>query len=187
MKSQKKKNALSLWTFPYRRQYYVTHPWKLMKDIILNVKNMWHRARYGFAYVDVWNFLDWYPRVGAAALEYLALHNCGHPHDYTEEEWHEHLLYMSKRLTRCADSFDILCGKERNEYTNDFNELMRRTRCIKKEANGDIVLSHIEFTPEEEELKNNYFRRVDEIAKADQQYREDTFKWIGEDLPRLWD
>lgn len=94
---------------------------------------------------------------------------------------------MSKRLTRCADSFDILFGEERNEYKNDFDELIRRTRRIKKEANGDTILSHIEFTPEEEELKNNYFRRVDEIAKADQKYREDTFRWIGEDLARMWD
>ena len=182
----RKKNPLSLWSFPYRPLHYITHPWKLIQSITQNVKNMYHRMKYGFAYVDVWNFLDWYPRVGAAALEYLALHNCGHPHDYTEEEWHEYLLYMSKRLTRCADSFDICFGEDRNEYKEDFEEMMKRTRRITKEKTGTVI-SHVEFTPEEQKLRDNYFRRCKEIEEADQKYREDTYRWIGEDLGRMWD
>ena len=182
-----KKNQLSLWTFPYTKRHYMFHPWKLMKDITQNVKNMWHRMKYGYAYIDVWNFLDWYPRVGAAALEYLARHNSGHPADYTEKEWREHLEYMSKRLTRCADSFDLTFGIERNEYDKDFHDMMARHRMKKVLGDGSICYTHTDFTPEEETLRDNYFRRCEEIAKADQEYREDTFRWIGEDLPKLWD
>lgn len=161
----RKKNPLSLWSFPYRPLHYITHPWKLMKDIILNVKNMYHRMTYGFAYVDVWNFLDWYPRVGAAALEYLALHNSGHPQDYTEKEWHEHLLYMSKRLTRCADSFDILFGTERNEYDEEFHNMMARHRMKKVLEDGSICYTHTDFTPEEKPCAIITFVDVKKLRK----------------------
>lgn len=93
---------------------------------------------------------------------------------------------MSKRLTRCADSFDICFGEDRNEYKEDFEEMMKRTRRVTKEKTG-IVISHVEFTPEEQELRDNYFRRCKEIEEADQKYREDTYRWIGEDLGRMWD
>ena len=66
------KNELSVWTFPYRKGYYLTHPWKWFNDLYWNIRNFWHRGRYGFAYVDAWNWFDWWPKAGAAALEHIA-------------------------------------------------------------------------------------------------------------------
>ena len=94
---------------------------------------------------------------------------------------------MSKRLTRCADSFDILFGTERNEYDEEFHNMMARHRMKKVLENGSICYTHTDFTPEEETLLDNYFKRQEEISKADQEYIEQTYRWIGEDLGRLWD
>jgi hypothetical protein len=49
-----KENKLSVWKFPYKKTYYLTHPWKWFYDLYWNFRNFWHRERYGFAYIDVW-------------------------------------------------------------------------------------------------------------------------------------
>ena len=188
-KQLKKSNPLSVNTFPYRKLYYLTHPWKILKDIYWNVKNFWHRGRFGYAYVDVWNFCNWYPRVGAEALRYLARHNSSYPGTKpwsTIEEWREYLEYLANRLQRCADSQDILFGQERNEYQEELDNIMRETRKITHNADGSITESH-PLSKEQEEIRKKYWEREKEIRNADQAYIEETYKWVAEDLPYFWD
>ena len=164
-----KKNPLSVWSLSYRKSYYLTHPWKFFKDIYWNIRNFWHRGRYGYAYIDVWGFCEWYPRVGAEALRYLANHNHGYPvmkQWKTMEEWREYLEYLANRLQRCADSMDICFGNERNEYYEAYSKSMPKP---------------------EKELINKYLTREKEINDADQEYNETTWKWLAEDLGNLWD
>lgn len=184
-----KENKLSVFTYPYRKTYYLTHPWKLFKDIYWNIRNFIHRGRYGYAYVDVWNFCDWYPQVAAEALRYLAKHNSGYPGVYpwtTMKEWRAYLEYLANRLERCANCQDILFGEERNEYGEDFHNMMERTRIIETDGHGQTVWRH-ELTPEEEALRDKYFAREKEIRLADELYIIETYRWLAEDLQRLWD
>ena len=190
MKNMKKKNPLSTFGLPYRPRHYITHPWKLVHDIYWNFRNFFHRGRYGFAYVDVWNFCDWYPRVGAAALRYLARHNSGYPGVYpwtTMEEWRAYLEYLAKRLDRCADSQDILFGEERNEYSEAFHEAFRNLTYHEEKLDNGYIRTWRDETPEFRELRDKYFAREKEIAKVDQEYIENTYKWLAEDLQRFWD
>ena len=189
MENNMKKNPLSLWTFSYNKSYYLIHPWRWIRDIYWNIKNFWHRGKYGYAYVDVWNFCDWYPRVAAEALRYLALHNNGYPATRpwtTMEEWREYLNYLANRLQRCADSQDILFGEERNEYKEEFDEIMKKTRESIYTDDGSTIIPY-EFTPEQEEIRKKYIKRAEEITEADQAYIVETFKWLAEDLRRIWD
>ena len=184
-----KQNKLSLWDFPYRKSYYLTRPWKWFKDLYWNIRNFWHRGRYGYAYVDVWNFCDWYPRVGAEALRYLAKNGSGYPGVEpwdTPEKWREYLEYLANRLERCANSQDILFGEDRNEYKNALDEIMEQTYRRKENADGTISTWH-ELTPEQEEIRKKYWEREREIRDADNAYNVETYKWIGEDIGRLWD
>lgn len=185
----KKMNTLSLWSFPYRKRYYLIHPWKWWKDLYWNIRNFIHRGKYGYAYVDVWNFCDWYPRVGAEAIRYLAHHNSGYPGIKpwdTPEKWREYLEYLANRLQRCADSQDILFGAERNEYEDELDEIMKRREKRTENEDGSITISHI-LTPEEEEIRKKYWKRKEEIYAADQQYIADTYRMLADDLGRLWD
>ena len=191
-KKYKKKNQLSMWKFPYRPLHYITHPWKLMQDIILNVKNMWHRARYGFAYVDVWNFLDWYPRVGAAALEYLALHKCGYPgHEpwETPEKWRDYLQDLAARLEKCADSMDILYSEDNNlnEYSEKYHEAFNALTYHEEELENGMVRTWRDETPEYKEIREKYFEREKEIQDELQRFREETYHELGNVLAHLWD
>jgi len=122
-------------------------------------------------------------------LRYLALHNVGYPGQKpwnTIEEWREYLNYLANRLERCANSHDILFGTERNEYYEDFHNMMERTRIVETDKNGDTIWRH-ELTEEEKELRDKYFARENEIHLADELYNIETFKFLSEDLPHLWD
>ena len=174
---------------PYRKRYYLTHPWKIVKDIYWNIRNFWHRGRFGYAYVDVWNFCDWYPRVGAEALRYLALHNCGypgHPPWETPEKWRAHLNEMANKLQRCADFLDSDCETdERNEYKKEYEEIIGRT--YKTEKDGKWIRTHFDMTPEEQELCNKYYERQKELQEVDKRYAREVFGFLGENLGRYWD
>lgn len=180
---------LSVWSYPFRKTYYLTHPWKWIHDTYWNFRNWIHRANYGYAYVDVWNFCDWYPRVGAEALCYLAAHNSGWPGTdpwKTPEEWREYLEYLANRLERCANSQDICFGEDRNEYREELDKIMERRKQRTEHEDGSVTISHT-LTPEEEEIRKKYWEREKEIRDADQAYNVKTFRWLGEDLPFIWD
>lgn len=185
-----KKNPLSVWSYPYKKTYYLTHPWKWWYDTYWNIRNWIHRANTGFAYIDCWNFCEYYPRVGAAALRYLAKHNSGYPGVYpwtTPSEWKAYLLYLARRLERCADSQDICFGEERNEYSEAFHEMHKSLPYHEEELPNGCIRTWRDETPEFRELRDKYWKREEEIRKVDQEYIEETYKWIGQDLSRLWD
>lgn len=185
-----KQNPLSVWTFSYRKSYYLTHPWKWFKDIYWNIRNFWHRGKHGYAYVDVWNFCDWYPRVGAAALEYLAKHKSGYPGVKpwdTPEAWEEYLMYLSKRLKRCADSQDICFGEDRNEYSEAFHEAFKNLSYHEEKLDNGCIRTWRDETPEYLELRDKYFAREKEIRKVDQEYIEETYSLISRNLSKFWD
>lgn len=185
-----KKNPLSVWTFSYRPSYYITHPWKLFKDVYWNFRNFWHRGRYGYAYVDVWNLGDWAPRVIAEAMRYLADHGHGYP-GYppwdTPERWHEFLHLFARKLQRCADFMDSeYPDDERNEYKKAFEEMCDRTHREYKDERGYTVWTS-ERTEEDNELRDKYFKRQEELMKVDRQYAREVFAFFGENLSRWWD
>lgn len=186
----KKKNPLTVWTFPYRPLHYITHPWKLVHDIYWNFRNFFHRGRYGYAYVDVWNFCDWYPKVAAEALRYLAAHHSAYPGIdpwTTPKKWEEYLLLLANKLQRCADSQDICFGEERNEYAKEFHKMYNSLERHEEKLSNGCIRTWYDETPEYIELRYKYFAREKELRKVDQEYIEETYKWLAEDLQRLWD
>lgn len=181
---KKKYNPLSLNTYPLRKRAYIIHPLRLVKTMYRNIRNFIYRGRYGYCPLDAWNFCEWFPRVGAEALHYLALHNEGYPAVEpwnTPKDWDDYLLYMSQRLKRCADSQDIEFGEDRNEYASQFDTIMRNHRVHTEEGTKITKL-----TPEEDEIRKKYFEREKEIHDADVAYDIETFKWLAEDIRRIW-
>ncbi|MBP5423945.1 MAG: hypothetical protein J6Y78_16050 [Paludibacteraceae bacterium] len=182
-----KKNNLSLWTFSYKKSYYLTHPWKLLRDVRINISNMIHRMRYGYAYSDVWNFFNWWTSVGAEALRYLAVHGCGYPGDdpwETPEKWEKYLEDLADKLYWCGESCNWF-EHEENEYKKERNSICaKRRRTGKKQG---MLTEWYEPTYDEQEIIEKYWNREKELEELDEQKRAEIFKEIGKVLPRLWD
>ena len=180
------KNELSVWTFPYRKTYYLTHPWKWFYDLYWNIRNFIHRGKYGFAYIDAWNFGYWWPKVGAEALKYIAEHGSGYPGVEpwdTHEKWKAHLLRTYEQLNWCAKSFDDI---DKNEYSEAMDEIYKR--CHREKDNDDgTVSTWLEMTPEDKEIRDKYFEKIKEDQEKADKRRIEIFTQIGQNISRYWD
>lgn len=184
-----KKNELSVWTLSYGKSYYLTHPWKLFRDFYWNFRNWWHRGRYGFAYVDVWEWSTWWPKVGAAALKYMAKHGSGYPSVEpwdTPEKWRDYLNKISDLLKWSADSQDILYNENINEYSAAMNEICERTSRRKENEDG-TVSTWLDMTVKDKIIRDKYFAREKELQDEFDEQRAKIFEEIGHKLPRFWD
>lgn len=184
------KNPLSVWTFPYRKSYYLTHPWKWFKDLYWNIRNFWHRGRYGYAYVDVWNFGEWYPRVAAGALRYLAEHASGYPGVEpweTPEKWERHLKELAIKLDKCADTLYFDSTDERNEYAKEFYDTHEHLIHHREELPNGCIRTWTDETPEYKELREKYWNRMKELAEEDTRFCREVYTFLGENLGRYWD
>lgn len=186
---KKKRNPLSLLEPKYPIIYYLKHPIKGAKDIYWNVRNFYHRGKYGYAYVDVWNWYHWWVTAGAEALRYLADHHAGYPGcDLwdTPKRWEAYLLSMADQLDWCAKSCEIDCHENRNEFTRMRNQIYEQRR--KKRANEfEWDTTTYETTEAEDEVIRKYWLREEELTKEDEQRRAEIFAEIGRALPRFWD
>ena len=181
------KNELSVWTYPYRKTYYLTHPWMWFKDTYWNFRNWWHRGKYGFGYVDAWNWSNWWCEVGAAALKYMAENGHGYPGVEpweTPEKWKEHLLKTVEELKWCAKTCDW-DGEEENEFSDAFHKIMSKAWHETRDERGYII--GFDLTMDEKELKDKYWVRVKEITKEHEVKRQEILGRLGKELPRYWD
>lgn len=182
------KNDLSVWTYPYRKTYYLTHPWAWIKETYWNFRNWWHRGKYGFAYVDAWNWCDWWTKVGAKAIKYLADNGHGYPGVLpweTQDVWKDYLYDVAADLEWCSKSCDF-DGEEDNEYYKAFKRAMDKAWHETKDENGFIKITY-DLSPEDEEIKDNYFNKIKKLTKENELKREKILGEIGRNLPRFWD
>lgn len=70
---------ISLCPFSYRPSYYLRHPLVFLREIKILVANAYHRMRYGFAWVDLWNMDDYLGQLIPNMLKELANRSSGYP------------------------------------------------------------------------------------------------------------
>ena len=98
---------ISLCVFSYKKSYYLTHPFLFIKELWIGAKNAYHRMRFGFAWVDLYNMDTYLGQLIPSMLKELAARSCGVPYDIEEEEYKAYLIALA-RLFEIAniDKFD---------------------------------------------------------------------------------
>ena len=86
---------ISLCVFSYKKSYYLTHPLCFVKELWIGAKNAYHRMRYGFAWVDLWNMDTYLGKLVPSMLRELAKRSCGTPADIEEEEYKAYLIALA--------------------------------------------------------------------------------------------
>ena len=76
-----KPETIPLYFWCYRKSHYLTHPWKWFRNLRIGLKNAFHRMRYGFAWVDLWNMDSYLGTLVPSMLRTLAERSCGYPGD----------------------------------------------------------------------------------------------------------
>ena len=90
---------ISLCVFSYSKKWYLTHPWLIVKDLWRGAKNFYHRGRYGYAWVDLWNTNTYLTELTTNMIEQLAERANGWPQcdEWPEfEDWIEELRALSR-------------------------------------------------------------------------------------------
>ena len=87
---------ISLCVFSYKKSYYLTHPFLFIKELWIGARNAWHRMRYGFAWIDLWNMDTYLGKLVPSMLRELAVRSCGTPYDIKEEEYKAYLTALAR-------------------------------------------------------------------------------------------
>ena len=86
---------IELYAFSYRKSYYLRHPLAFVRELKTLAQNAWHRMRYGFAWVDLWNMDTYLGKLVPSMLRELAERSCGTPYDIEEEEYKAYLMALA--------------------------------------------------------------------------------------------
>lgn len=168
----------SVFNYSYSKRYYLTHPWKLIKEFFQNCYHGWRRAIYGWTWEDCWNFDSWFCTVIPQLLKHLADYGCGYPGEpfETPEKWHDWLYKMANTIERLQyDDWMEDC----NEYSKDYEKTFE-DGYSNLTTTGDSELS-------KEKIREKYYERCEEIHKTREQVLEDFGKEFFKYFDRLWD
>lgn len=168
---------LNVFNWPYSKKYYLTHPWKWVGELFRNIRDAYHRARYGWCYMDVWNFSDWFCAVVPPMLYHMSEYSSGYPGVEpfeTPEKW-------SAWLHKMASTIERLGYDEWLEDNNEYSEAYERTF---DDDNSHIILSD---SPDKEETRKLYYARCKELIPEREKVLKKVFEEWASVFDRLWD
>ena len=162
---------LNVFHWAWRTRYYLTRPWKWVKELFSNIRAAWRRATKGYCYIDVWNWDDWFCSVVPQMLRHMADHGHAYPGSEpfdTPEKWHNWLYEMAHRIERLQ--YDDWM-EDNNEYSKEYNESFENDW----------------HSERQEEIRKKYYVRCREIHETRQQVLEDFGKEFFKHFDCLWD
>lgn len=180
------KGTWSVWKLPFGKHYYLTHPWKWFHDIWQNITDAYRRCKYGWTYVDCWNWNTWFLQTTPAMLRHIAEHGCGYPGrgefagDDGFEKWHAWLREVADLLETGDEDWQ----DQHNEYYADYiKELETKWESTTTDENGYIHHK----VPEQTELDKKYFDRCKELAEQGDQNVKKALGMIATEFWAIWD
>lgn len=170
-----KDKYLSVWTWPLRPRYYVTHPWHWFRQLWRNMKAAHNRATKGYCSWD-WGDLDvWFIHVMPLMLRDMAMKGYAYPGSEpfeTPEKWHSWLYRM-------ADQLIYLQNEDNgNEFNKPYMDVLMK--------NPAKILTD-ELSAEAKELRDKYLNRSEEVYLEHNKLFKETMNELIEHWNCLWD
>ena len=162
---------LNVFKWAWRPRYYLTKPWKWIKELFGNIRAAWMRAIKGYCYTDVWNWDDWFCSVVPPMLRHMADHGSAYPGTEpfdTPEKWHDWLYEMAHRIERLQ--YDDWM-EDNNEYSKEYIESFENDW----------------HSEQQEEIRKKYYVRCREINETRRQVLEDFGRSFFKFFDCLWD
>lgn len=175
-------NKLNVFSYAYTKRYYITHPWKFIKETGQNFRAAWHRATRGYAYRDIWELGPQLLEILPPMLRHLEKYHCGVPCDMTDEEW-------TQWLHKMADDIELLQEEnweKQNEYADEFYRAMEEKRIEKRGEFGSLTVTWSD-TPDYKEISNRWMKRAAELNEQWYVRAEEVGKSFFKAIPKLWD
>ena len=172
------KNYNNVWHFAYSKRYYLTHPWKWVKEAAYNIRDAWLRATRGWTYVDVWDMDNWFLYPIPPMLRHLAQNSMSYPGrppfdgEMGAQRWKDWLLETADLLETGLEDWQ----NEHNEYYDEYmKHLMDDWKPLTNRSR--------EFT----ELDKMYFKRAKELSDQGEKNIRIALGRMSEWFYSLWD
>jgi len=178
---------LNVFKWSFRPRYYLTHPWKWIKELFNNIRAAWMRATKGYCYSDCWNFNSYFCAVVPLILRHMADYGMGYPGGEpfdTKEKWETWLHEMANKIER-LDYDDWM--EDLNEYSKDYEKTFEDDFYKEKHPNGPFITTTYDSSLSKEEIRKKYYERCVEIHKIRPQVLEDFGKSFFKFFDCLWD
>ena len=161
---------MTVFKWPYRKMYYVTHPWKWITTLISNLRCAWQRVTKGYSDYDVYEMYDFILHLIPNMLADMATSEIG-AYPGTEEfdtfeKWQDYLMGIAGEFTTLQDDWPE--SQERNEYAAKWLEELRQKHPIDKE------------------LRDKYFGRCKELMEEQNAATRKAFAHLAEHFYGLW-
>lgn len=175
-------NKMNVFSYGYRPRYYLTHPWKFVRETAQNFRAAWHRISRGYAYVDAWSIDTFLLEIMPPMLRQLANDEVGScPIDMEWEDWRA-------RLNKTADTLELLQDEnweKQNEYADEFYSLSDHFRRETRNEQGNLTITW-DNDANYEEIKKKFFARAQELSVERKRLLIETWHSIGEHFDELW-
>jgi len=178
---------LNVFNWAWQKRYYLTKPWKWVKELIRNIRAAWMRAIKGYCYTDVWSWDDWFCSVVPPMLRHMADHGSAYPGREpfdTPEKWHSWLYEMAHKIERLQ--YDNWM-EDLNEYSKDYEKTFEDDAYEEEHPDGPFLTTTCDSSLSKEEIRKKYYERCVEINKTRQQALEEVFLELGRNFDYLWD
>ena len=174
----------SVFNYNYSRRYYLTHPWKLVKEFFRNCNHAWRRAIYGWTWEDCWNLEDWLLNLLPEMLRHMADNGSAYPGSKpfeTPEKWHDWLHSMADVL----ESLQEENWYSQNEYEEEFHNQISM-QCSRQNLNDGVTVTWSE-EKDFDIVEELYLARVQELNKEREKLLIDTGRELFQYLDYIWD
>ena len=154
------------------------------KRITRRIKWAYQRIKYGWCDRDLWNLDCWFLDVIVPMLKRFKEIKHGHPASMTEEQWNNILDEMIMHFENCDENNPVNHNDKWDKYYN----LM-----TKDYQNGDDVENLLTMcntepcTVGQQEAKDEWLAKEQEIYNFRLTEREQAFKMFCEHFENLWD
>ena len=173
---------LNIFTWPYRKRYYLTHPWEWFRTLFRNIRAAFQRIRRGYCSYDVYDLDHWLLDILPPMLRDIANSEIGaypgvEPFE-TPEKWKAWLLDLAARFEELQTDW----AETRNEYEEEHSKALNGARVDLAKVNGCYV-HYGEIPPE---LHAKWLARIQELNEEQQKATEEAFKIMSEHFYQLW-
>lgn len=173
---------MNVFSYAYRKRYYLTHPWKFVSETMDNFCAAWQRAKRGWAVRDCYELGPQLLQVLPEMLRYLEKNHIGVPMDMTDEEW-------TQWLHKMADDIEFLQEEKwetQNEYAEEFYRASEENRRTKRDELGSPTVTWSD-TPDYKEISDKWMKRAEELNEQWYIRAEEVGKSFFNAIPKLWD
>lgn len=174
----------NVFSYGYKKSYYIKHPIKWWRETISNFKAAWRRATKGWCHMDCWEFGYWFLDIVPDMLDYLADNAAGWPVDDkypTYEDWQNHLRSIANLLRNAREE----SRDQKNEYYEEYEKYLKtqHQKNFEKDEHGNVI-----YKPDNAEIIRLYFKRDGELEAEQDIMIEEALKLLAETpLKALWD